>query len=282
MKKILIATTALVMTAGIAAAESHSSPITLSGTARMGVIYDGADTQFSSRVRIIFTASGETDGGLSFGATVRNDQLGNGNTANGDSTVFISGAFGTITMGDVAGGAADNLVGQVDGIGYTGLTDQNEIGFAGGTATAARYNFASGPFSFAIGLGQTTAADDAMSAAVKYSPEGGRFTVALGYSDTAAFSQIDAKATATLGAATIALRLADRETAADLAVALSVSGTFGGVGVTAFAAQNRDFVGTDTFGVGASYDLGGGAKVLGGVADNGTDTIAELGLNFTF
>ena len=68
----------------------------------------------------------------------------------------------------------------------------------------------------------------------------------------------------------------------DLAVALSVSGTFGGVGVTAFASQNRDFQNTDAFGVGASYDLGGGASVLGGVSDNGTNTTADLGVSFSF
>ena len=105
MKKLLLATSALTLMAGAASAE-----VALSGSARMGLVYSdtaaGSATQFSSRVRIVFTASGETDTGLSFGASVRNDQSGVGNTNNGDSTVFISGAFGKITMGDV-GGAAD-------------------------------------------------------------------------------------------------------------------------------------------------------------------------------
>ena len=75
MKKVLLATSVLAMTAGFASAE-----VTVSGTARMGVIADfgDADPAFTSRVRIIFTASGETDSGLSFGATVRNDQSGVG------------------------------------------------------------------------------------------------------------------------------------------------------------------------------------------------------------
>ena len=38
MKKVLFATTALVMTAGVAAAESHIG-VKVSGSARMGVIY---------------------------------------------------------------------------------------------------------------------------------------------------------------------------------------------------------------------------------------------------
>ena len=112
MKKVLLATSALAMMAGAASAE-----IALSGSARMGLIYadDGTDssTAFSSRVRIVFTASGETDSGLSFGASMRADQFGgndndgsngsSGNTGdtNGDSTVFISGSFGKLTMGEV-------------------------------------------------------------------------------------------------------------------------------------------------------------------------------------
>lgn len=306
MKKILLATTLLAASAGYASAE-----VAVSGSARMGIVYDGTDAAFSSRVRIQFDGTGTTDGGLTFGATMRADQnggngaktvtvtgagvdgifgtaddttttttIGNTGTTNGDSTVFISGAFGTLTMGDVAGGAADNLVGQVSGIGFTGLTDQNEIGFMGGTATAARYNFSSGPFSVALGVGQASAADDARSIAVKY--DGGTFTVALGYSEASTLSQIDAKASATFGPITAKLRLADREGAADVAAAVSVDYAIDALTITAFATQNRDFAGTDTAGVGAAYDLGGGAALKGGVADNGTDTIGEVGVTMSF
>ena len=94
MKQVLLATTALVLVAGAAAAD-----VTVTGTARMGLVHnyvtdtdgsgvidaaDGVETAFSSRFRVIFTASGETDTGLSFGASVRNDQSGVGNTNNGD------------------------------------------------------------------------------------------------------------------------------------------------------------------------------------------------------
>ncbi len=108
MKKVLLATSILAGTAGLASAE-----IALSGSARMGITYadDGVNTTtaFSSRVRIVFTASGETDGGLAFGASMRADQTAATATTlavrrpnNGDSTVYISGAFGKLTMGDVS------------------------------------------------------------------------------------------------------------------------------------------------------------------------------------
>ncbi len=122
--KHLLATTAILLTAGIASAE-----VTTTGTARMGIV-DGfdSDAAFSSRFRVIFTASGESDTGFAFGATVRNDQSGVGNEANNDSSVYISGSFGKLSMGDVDGAAAA-AVGQVSGVGYTGLSDLNEIAY---------------------------------------------------------------------------------------------------------------------------------------------------------
>jgi outer membrane protein OmpU len=275
MKKILLATTLLAASVGYASAE-----VAVSGSARMGIVNDGTDTQFTSRVRIGFAGSGTTDGGLTFGASVRADQSGQGGTANGDSTVNISGAFGTLTMGDVAGGAADNLVGQVSGVGFTGNGDNNEIGFLGGTATAARYNYTAGSLSLAIGVGQPTAADEAKSIAMAYTF--GAYAIAVGYSDTATDSQVDAKGTATFGPVTASLRVADRDSAADMATAISFDYAAGALKVTAFAGQNVDFAGKDTAGIGASYDLGGGASVAGGFSDNSVDTVMDLGINLSF
>lgn len=287
MKKILLATSALVMFAGAAAAE-----VTTSGSARMGIIYDGSDTWFSSRVRIAFSASGESDAGFSFGASVRADQVGNGNntgdptgTKNGDSTVWVSGGFGKLTMGDT-GNAADSLVGQVSGVGYTGLFDLNEIGFLGKDITGAQYEYSTGALTFALGSGQLqdtdgdATNDDLISVAVKYAAD--TWSFALGWEDHDTDSQISALGSATFGGATVKLKLVDRDSEADMATALSVDYTTGATTITAYATDNVDFAGTDTMGLGASYDLGGGASVAGGVADNGTDTVAELGLNFSF
>jgi outer membrane protein OmpU len=297
MKKILLATTLLAATTGFAAAE-----VAVSGTARMGVVYDGVDAFFSSRVRIKFVASGETDGGLTFGAEVRNDQSGVGNAANGDSTVFISGEFGKLTMGDT-GNAVDSLLGQVSGVGYTGLGDLNEIGFIGRVVTGAQYEYSTGNLTFALGLGQTVPAaltglnvdeggDGFYSVAVKYAA--GDYSVGLGYesvddsvADLVAAadvpdSQITLAGSATFGAATVKAKVVDRESAADVAIAVSLDYKIDALTVTAFATDNVDFAGTDTYGLGASYDLGGGANVVGGVVDNGTDTIADLGVTMAF
>ncbi|AUH65207.1 porin [Paracoccus zhejiangensis] len=116
MKKVLFATTALVMTAGVASAE-----IALSGDARMGLVYDGNDAQFASRARVRFTATGETDSGLSYGASFRVDheraaqRAGNGTRG----AVYVSGTYGKLSMGDVAS-ASEMAVGDLYGVGYTG------------------------------------------------------------------------------------------------------------------------------------------------------------------
>jgi outer membrane protein OmpU len=287
MKKILLATSALVLVAGAAAAE-----VAVSGSARMGIVYDGTDAQFSSRVRIVFTASGESDAGFSFGASVRADQFGgnqktdsNGDTVgssgttNDDSTVYISGGFGKLTMGD-AGNAPDALVGQVSGIGYTGLGDLNEIGFLDTDKTGVLYEYSAGAVSFALGSAQIDSTNDTLSLAVKYATDA--FAIALGYEDGATEDQISALGSATFGGATVKLKLVDNDAAADMAAALSVDYTTGATTITAFATDNRDFAGQNTVGLGVAYDLGGGASFKAGVADNDTDTVAELGMNFSF
>ncbi len=188
MKTKLLATTALVLAAGSASAE-----ISLSGSARMGIVNyynlseDDNVTQFSSRVRVVFTASGETDAGLSFGASVRHDQddaPGDG-FANGDNTVFISGAFGKLTMGD-NDTAANALIGHVDGVGYTGNGDWNEIAYIGQTDTSVLYTYSMGDVSFGASVGQIDAEEDydgndeqAYSIAVAYSF--GDYKVMAGY-----------------------------------------------------------------------------------------------------
>lgn len=78
MKKVLYTTTALVASAGIMSAADIASAqgVVLTGTAEMGVI-GGNDTktQFHHDIDITFTLSGETDSGLTFGATIDLDDL---------------------------------------------------------------------------------------------------------------------------------------------------------------------------------------------------------------
>ncbi|KIC19875.1 porin [Leisingera sp. ANG-Vp] len=74
MKKVLFATTALIATAGMAAAE-----VKISGYGRFGLDYNDAnetvvgrdEVNITSRLRIQFDMSAETDGGVTVGARIR-------------------------------------------------------------------------------------------------------------------------------------------------------------------------------------------------------------------
>ncbi len=295
MKKILLATSAFALMAGAASAE-----IALSGSARMGLVYqdDGttSTTQFSSRVRIVFTASGETDTGLSFGASMRADQfggnnagLGSGGTTNGDSTVYISGAFGKLTMGDVSG-AVDSLVGQVSGVGYGPNDSLQELDIIGTDKTAVYYEYSTGAFTIGAGAGQRELATDTYNIAVKYATDA--YSAALGWETDGTEDLISASGSATFGAATVKARVADSNVAgADTTWALSVDYAIDATTITAFYTDfgNTKGLSTDTqhIGIGASYDLGGGATVAGGIVrqDNtgiADQTFADVGLKFSF
>ncbi len=126
MKKILLATTMLAGTAGFAAAE-----VAISGYAEMG-IRGGSEvnTQFHQDVDVTFTMSGETDGGLSFGTSIDLDEAGATDTDGSSYAVFVSGTFGTITMGDTDG-ALDWAVTEVGMGSALGDDHTSHAGYSG-------------------------------------------------------------------------------------------------------------------------------------------------------
>src|SRR5690606_18047395 len=114
MKKILLASTMLAGSAGFAAAE-----VSVTGYAEIGIWSNPAgDVQFWNQVDVTFNMSGTTDGGLEFGATVDLDEAdsidNDYGTMNAGTSVWVSGAFGKITMGDTDG-ALDWALADMDG-----------------------------------------------------------------------------------------------------------------------------------------------------------------------
>jgi len=283
MKKLLLASTALVMSAGVAAAE-----VALSGSAQFGIVYDDSgadDLEFNTEMGVTFTMSGETDGGLAFGA-----KFGAKDAEDADSgeagTVFISGEFGKLSMGDVDS-AADAIVGQIDGVGLTGLGDLEDIGYIGNNnAPGALYEYSIDGFSVAAGIGQIGSIDGpaitdrVISIGAGYSFEG--FSVAIGYEDEeGGDDQVSISASYSMDMLTVKAIYADHSADGD-SYGLSASGSFDATTVTAFVARDTD---EDTnFGVGAAYDLGGGAELVGGISrEGGADvTRADFGLSFKF
>ena len=134
LESSIFATTALVAFAGAAAAD-----VTLSGSAEMGIATGNNQntTTFFQSVDVRFSMSGTTDNGLSFGAVVdledatdRNDGLVDRAGAFADFTVFVSGDFGRLTMGDTDG-AFDWAMDDVNTARNAGSIADNETGHAG-------------------------------------------------------------------------------------------------------------------------------------------------------
>lgn len=304
MKTLLLATTMLATTAGLAAAE-----VSLSGDARMGVVYDDFfddALSFNSRARVIFSLSGETDGGLSFGGSFRADNADDAATGV-DGAVFLSGAFGTISMGDVSS-AAENAVGDLAEVGYTGFSSfggvaldingafdgglGNEMQYvATGDDEMALYEYATGAVSLYVSVGQPGDGQTSYSVGARYDAD--TFGVALGYEDLEdEATQLIGGAYATVSGVTLrAIYGAVDGRGAVLDVdqyGLSASYTMDAVSLDAFWRKTdvEDGREIDAYGIGATYDLGGGAAIEGGIAkiDDGTDpnVIADLGVTFEF
>jgi outer membrane protein OmpU len=142
-----------------------------------------------------------------------------------------------------------------------------------------------GAVTFGLGAGQPTGANDNVNVGVKYA--GPNFTVALGYEDATpsltapGSTQLSVGGSAKFGGATVKAVAMDRDSNLDTHFAVSVDFAVSGATITAFAVENGADA-NNQFGLGAAYDLGGGATFAAGIADNGTDTVGDVGLKFSF
>ena len=224
MKRILLATSALAATAGFASAQGG---LTVTGTASMGLVGgdffadrlpDTQDNPFTDAyefrygepipgqsefelitdIDVTFTMSGQTDTGLTFGASIDLDESdGDGDRGNsnafenrsqGGEEIFISGPFGTLTMGDTDG-ALDWALQDIGVGGTLGDLHTTHLGYIGnnfvdngtdGSGQIARYDYSFGDFAFAVSVdihdGEAPPAgdrvpikDDVLSVGAKYS-----------------------------------------------------------------------------------------------------------------
>ncbi|MBL3553792.1 porin [Rhodovulum sulfidophilum] len=174
MKKVLFATTALVASAGFAAAD-----ITFSGSAEMGIVGGGKNapgvssykgngddstTEFNNDFTLTVVGSGQTDSGLSFGISVDfstdDEPDANGNVSLDNEAVFISGDFGTLTLGEIDGAVDKRLTEVYNAIGQYSIGDEETVhaGFQGSYGDGAydnqilRYDYAFGDFGFSASM----------------------------------------------------------------------------------------------------------------------------------
>ena len=175
MKRLLTATTALALVGGTAFAE-----IIISGDAKLGLNYNSMLTDdngdpvdnmskhsFTHEMGVDFSGTGATDGGLSFGGSAGFDT---GADATNEGTVFVSGAFGRITLGD--NDSADKLSGGIADVGLNGVgVDDVVEDIYGRTANQFRYDQSVGNIALAISAG-TSPGDPGMANARDLGPNG--------------------------------------------------------------------------------------------------------------
>lgn len=292
MKKILFASTALVATAGIAAAE-----VSFSGEAGMGLVYvdDRAtvfatpgldDWQVDYYTTLSIALTGETDGGLSFGAdfdiTIDNPHNGVATSVISDTEVYVEGGFGKLTVGGT-GSAVDDTLGLSD-IGYSGLGTDNVAEFLIDAADSGNimYNGTFGDFT--VVASYDMGGMENFSIAATY--DLGDYEIGLGYDDWGNILPGDAfhvKLGADIGDFAVDALYSRSDDIDTTAYGLTAAYTMGATTVSA-AYSELDIAGVsgDAFGLGVSYDLGGGATVNAGVGEVGTVTVADFGIIMTF
>jgi outer membrane protein OmpU len=306
-------------TAGFAAAE-----VAVSGYAEMGVktwylqdadgvvISDASNSSFHQDVEVTFSMSGETDSGLSFGAAIDLDETNVAAQDESGTTVFVSGAFGKLTMGDTDG-ALDWAVQDAGSL--TSMTDDHTShvayfdanGFDGShDGQILRYEYAMGDFGVALSYEQAAngladASDDNVGIGATYSMDmsGTAVKVGLGYQAGSV-----AGVNGDVIGASVGVDLASGFSGVIGYTSASLDGlnnditrtgvgltyTTGALAVTAnYGAIDAEGVAgtTDSYGLAANYDLGGGAVVMVGYGSdvaalpgNQSRWSAGLGLSF--
>jgi outer membrane protein OmpU len=247
MKTLLLASTALVATAGIAAADFK-----VSGSAEIGIMGgDGVESQFFTDSEVTFSGSGETDGGLAFGAAVQLDEPGAADPADdGGATYFLSYGGLRLDMGDTDG-AYDAAMQEVALAG--GSIADNETAHAG-------YNGNSG----------LDGAEDGQIARVSYSVSG--FTAGLSVE-----LDDDGATAAVAGAETDGDTNGDADGFTAAVAADTIDGPIWGFGV----AYTADMGGTSVT-VGAGYQTQeDNADIMGISAKAAMASGLSIGINFS-
>jgi len=317
MKNILFATTALVATAGIASAD-----LAISGFAEIGMSDTnaaGQGWQFHNDIDVTFRMSGESDSGLSFGATIDLDEVTNAGDDNGipqganDASAFISGGFGTVTMGDTDG-AFDWAMIETNVVG--GSIADDETAHAGFTGNAGldgdqdgqvlRWNYSMGAMGIAVSLEQdgnngANTNDDATGFGLTYNLDAGgtSVTFGVGMQDASATSDVTGFSVraAMDNGFTIAANMSDETTSATTSIdrvglglgysmnALSVGINWGEATTSTTGAADAV---ADGVGLAVNYDLGSGAVVQFGYGSGKANAAAasastmSMGLALSF
>lgn len=317
MKKLLLATTALALSAGLA----HAQGVTINGNGRMGLVYTSvggvSDTVMENRLRLQFNVAIEADHGLTFGAFVRT-QSGSNRIA-GVPTAY-AGALAASRVWVESNGLRLTF-GNQDGAIQTRLVGAQTVGYTGGTfwgSSAGMFQIPQGQTSNGLpapaGPNQRVAVSyeasgyyvhvshdrsaGAVSAATEIAVGGtfGQFSVMLGHATRTGTYAANTDVTTLAGAynggswgvSAIVARLGagvNPATGANTNWMIGGNVALGGGTLNGYVGRNYDnnpATNDNTYGLGYSYGLGGGARVAAGIERTNDVTRAEVGVAFNF
>ncbi len=305
MKKVLLATTALALSAGVAYAE-----VSVSGSANMGLKYNGGATGGASKetvhtdVSIGFAGSVETDGGLTVSAFTTLLTENEGAFSNDGTGVSVSGAFGKLSMGSIS--EADKQGGLAD-IGFKGIgIDDVAEGYHGAGSHNVGYTYSSGALSFAVSANvgeatSTTAKNEGYAVGAKYTFGSSYIGVGMNSLNSTAGATVAAEGDTTsiyAGTSMDAFSVNAMYSSLDSELAgqanksaqgINVAYTTGAATISFGYSDDNTASSKAVYGAGVSYDLGGGAAIKAGVGKvraaqsaAATATKADLGVSFSF
>ena len=276
MKKVLLATTALTLSAGFASAD-----VSMSGTGGAGVFgAAGADLSVYSGVDLGFALSGASDNGMTFSASL---DMGGGQTLDVGDFELDTQDMGTDDNVSVAIGVSGLTI-TLSQDGVDDLYDDDiagDIGISGAMGDLT-YSVVTGledadPTSLSIGYSA-----GAISGSVATSDEGDASTVTVTYAmgDITVSAESDTDRTgADTSSVTVTYAMADGmsvslENSEDVNT-LGVSYSSGAISVAVEADDATD----ESWEATMAYDLGGGATFNLGTNDDET-TFAGVGFSF--
>lgn len=295
MKKVLFATTALVATAGMAAAD-----VTFGGYGRFGLIYrenaTGSDeTNITHRFRLQIDATAESDSGISFGARVRIQRNAgdSGEIGTNGARFFARSGSLEVGVGNIFG-ALEFMPGQypID-LGLTGLGyDYTAYNFRGAAYSSGgdgssntngvEVIYSAGAFGVHASYDEPTSGNDRLAAHVSYTTNGWTFALGAQDSDTATDTEWTVSAAGSLGVADVTVAYADNGTDGDHWVVAGRFDVGASTNVEAYVAD-ADYFADTSYGVDFNHNLGGGTSLRGGIAHRQSGDInADFGVRFNF
>ena len=261
----------------------------MSGTAPTAA--GASSTDVTSRLRIVITATAESDAGVTFGAMTRIQQ-GEGQTGATSGARFFAKSGGLeVGVGNIWG-ALESMPGQypID-LGLTGLGYEYTIYGVGGAdayssgglgssgANGIEVMYSMGDFSAHISASDT---NDRIAAYGAYTFSG--WTVALGLQDSTAADDVEQTLTVggTVGPVSLGLAYAKTNAGVDRTVLSAGMDVGAATNVEAYYADQSD-KSDSSYGIDFNHSLGGGTSLRGGVASkfNG-QTVADFGVRFNF